>query len=217
MNFVIHFVEFFNLSIVFAIALTWKKLSPNLKWVAIYFLLLPPLLILKYLIGYYFQMPNRFVAHLFLHAEFILFNLFFYTTLNSLIWKKAIKIFALGFIVFTIVDYIFLESFINDTPDYLTIILSSWIVIFSHSAYSEIHTEEKIIDLSISPVFWFFTGFFFLHFTSLFINATRNFWSYDELRLYFYLFHYIIWFLYTLMILNGFRRVHLNSKTIKNQ
>ncbi len=215
MNFFFHFVEFFILTLVFAIAVTWKNLSTNIKWVAIYFLLLPPLLILNYLIGYYFLMNNRFVAHLILHSEFIFFNLFFYTTLYSSIWKKAIKIFALGFIGFTVVDYIFIESLINDAPDFLRIIFSSWMVILSLVGYYEIYNGEKIIDLGKSPIFWFITAFFFFHLTSVFLDASRNLWSYSELRVYFYFLLYIIYFLFLLILLNAFRLIHLNSKSIK--
>lgn len=213
-NYIIHFVELFNLTLIFYVAFTWKNLPANFKWVAIEIFLIAPFLIVNYLFGLYFQMNNRFVAHLILHSDFILFSLFFYATLNSVFWKKAIKVFSVFFIAFSIFDYIFFESFIVNTPDNLSVLFYSWVVVLSLVGYYEIYNEGKITALGKSPIFWIITALFFEYSVSIFVYSTSNLWSYDlDLSITINLISSIIWFFYILMLLRAFQCVRMNSKS----
>ncbi len=212
-KYIIHFIEVFNLTLVFAALSNWKNLAQNYKWVAIQVLLIVPFLSINYLFGLYFQINNRFVAHLIIHSDFILINLFFYWTITNVFWKKALKIFAALFILFTILNYTFFESFIFDTPDNLSILLSSWFVILSLVVYYEIYSEGRILDLGKSPLFWITTALFLNNITAIFIDATGNFWSYDwHLAIIINFVKSIIWFISVLMMLKFFRCIKLNSK-----
>jgi hypothetical protein len=208
----IHAIELFNFILIISVALTWKKLSLNFKCMAIKIFLIAPFLFINYFFGVYLQMNNRFVSHLILHSDFILFSLFFFLTIRSVFWKNAIKLFALSFIIFSIFDYVNFESFFVNNPDNLCVLLNSWVVILSLVGYYEIYNLGKIIHLGYSPLFWMITALFFQNATAIFIYSTNNLWSYDfNLSLIMNFIKSVIWLFYILMLFKAFRHIGSNS------
>jgi hypothetical protein len=209
-NTVIESIEAFNITLLIAGLVTWKHLPENFKWIAIYGISIAPSIALNYFVYLVLGMNNRFLHHIYLHSDFLLFSLFFYSTLNNVKHKKSVVVFALIYVFCAIMDYTFFESFWTENPDNLFFITQSWMLILSLLAYYQIYTESKIIQLGKSPLFWIVSALFFYHSTSFFLNVTNNLWSYNiELNLYMYFIQNILWFIYVLMLLNFFRLIYL--------
>ena len=214
----IHCVEIVNISLIIAVFYTWKVLPENFKWIALYCVQIAPFILAKYTVGIYFETNNRFLFHLELLFEFVLLSMFFYSTLTNNPLKKTILIFALTFFVFTGVDYTFFESFWLDTPDNLSLIFNTWMLVLSLSLYYQIYTEGKTKYLFNLPLFWVVTALFFYNSTSIVINATTNLWSYNaELAKYMYFIGSILWLIYVLLLLNFYRLIYKNRNELKNK
>ncbi len=216
-NFFIHAIETFNASLLIAVIYTWKILPSNFKWMAIYCLLIVPFLIVNYTVGYYFEVNNRFLFHIELHIDFLLFTMFFYKTLTNEMVKQRILYGVLIFFVCTAIDYLFFESFWLETPDKLFLIFNTWVISLSLSLFYQIYTEGKIKQLFKAPLFWIATALFFQNISSIIINATANLWSYNtDIALFVYLIESLIWFIYVLMLLNFFRLLY-KQRNILNE
>jgi hypothetical protein len=216
-NIFIHSVEIFNISLLIAVLFSWNRLPSNIKWLAIYCFLIVPFLIINYTVGSYFDVNNRFLFHIELHIEFLLFSMFFYKTLTNEKLKQSVLYGVIIFFVCTVVDYLFFESFWLETPDKLFLIFNTWVILLSLSLFYQIYTEGKIKQLFKAPLFWIATALFFQNISSIFINATANLWSYNEdIALLVYLIESLIWFIYVLMLLNFFRLLY-KQRNILNE
>jgi hypothetical protein len=213
---VITSIEVFNITLLFAGLVTWKYVPKNFKWIAIYAISIAPCIALNYFASYGLGFNNRFLHHIFLHSDFLLFSLFFHSTLNNIGQKKSVVVFAVIYTLCTVLDYAFLESFWTDNPDNLFFITQSWMLILCLLAYYQIYTEGKIIQLGRSALFWIVTALFFYHSTSFFLNVTNNLWSYNvDLNLYMYFIQNILWFIYVVMLLNFFRLIYIQRNPNK--
>ena len=209
-NIVITSIEVFNITLLIAGGVTWKHLPNNYRWIAIHAMFIAPSIVINYFVSYGFGFNNRFLHHIYLHSDFLLFSLFFHSTLNNIKQKKSVVVFAIIYALCVIFDYAFLESFWTDGPDNLFLFTHSWMLILCLFAYYQIYTEGTIIQLGKSALFWIVTALFFFHSTSFFLNITNNLWSYNtDLNLYMYFIQNILWFIYVLMILNFFRLIYI--------
>jgi hypothetical protein len=126
-------------------------------------------LVVQYLKHFTEIKNNMPVGHTYISVSFIFIALFYLYELKGFINKKVIAGIILLFIIFSITNIIFFQSY-YDYPSTTGAITALFLVVFSILLFSKIMTEGKIKYLSQSSLIWINTA--------VLINYAGNFFFY---------------------------------------
>jgi len=151
----------------------YSKLSPELKVITYYLVLSALTEILAALLAAV-NKNNLPLLHIYTILQFVLIARFYGIVLAGFVPRNLIRYSAYFFIIFSILNSLFLQTiFTNNT--YARTLESLLVITFSLTLFYRIISEMRIEKLEDSPVFWINTGFLIYFSSTIFLFVMSNF------------------------------------------
>lgn len=218
------FRAFFNISeglnwfIAAYVLALWKWLPNSLKIFGIYLVLIPLFVAINFSTWVFFEQNTRFLHHLKVPVDLIIFGSFYYNIINNLKVKRFIRFLIVAFPLFCVLDVVYIESFWTSSPNITNTVFNIIIVYLSFYYFYEIYKTTEIVHLHKYPVFLFVLSEFFFCSSTIIITATSNFNNYDiDLSRLIYTIKCVFWIIKSSLIFYSLRLIYLeNTSSVSN-
>lgn len=161
------------------------KLPKELKVFAAYVFLLP--FFVEYINSFSDAGQNNMhLKHILVHVEMLVYTLTYYQLLVSYQAKKLLLYVLSFYVVFSVVNTIYFESF-HLFPSNISLVSSVIYLLYTLLFYHQIYTENTVRYLEKYPYFWFNSGILFYYLSSTIFSLFYNYIVYNQsMEFYFY-------------------------------
>lgn len=196
----------------------WKWIPNSLKIIGVYLVLMPLFVAINHSTWIFFEQNTRFLHHIRVPIDLIIFGAFYYTIINNLKVKRLVLFLIVAFSLFCVVDAAYIESFWTSMPDITNTVFNVLIVNLSFYYFYEIYKTTQIVHLHKYPVFLFVLSEFFFSSSTIIISATSNFNNYDiDLKNLMYTITCVFWIIKSSLIFYSLRLIYLeNTSSVSN-
>ncbi len=121
--------------------------------------------------GWYY---NHWVYNVLDTLSFMVYYYIFYNALNTLKHKKLVKLFAILYILFSIINWTFIQNFLSEMQSYLFITGAIFLIISIILYFIELLKSEKILIFHKNLLFWISIGLLIYYAGSIPFAAEYN-------------------------------------------
>jgi len=172
----IFFSEYFNwVSLVLAL-IFFTRFSKSNKWLSVYIVLLP-FLVLWIDHEAFQQKNNMYLKHILAHLEIGTFSLYYFFLLERKIFRKLIQLLFTGYIIFSIIDTLYYESF-SIYPSNIGFVYSLMIILYSLLFFFEIYEKGEVLYIERHPHFWINSAMIIYYSGTLILGLFVNYLMY---------------------------------------
>ena len=172
-----HFLpsNFFELFSLLTLIICYKKFSRSkLKYFCPFLILTLCFELTGWYVRWILKKTNHPVFNIFALIEYLFYSGIFYSSLQSAYRKKIVKFASFCFILFVIVNMLFIQGF-NLYNSYTTLVSSVLIIYWCCLFFKEIFESNTYEMLHLNPMFWISSGLFFFYLGTFFYIL---FWYY---------------------------------------
>lgn len=169
----IKFSEYFNwVSFLLALIL-FTKFSKTTKYLSIYLVVLPFLVLaIDHVASLHWN--NMYLKHVLSHFEITMFSVYFLQLLENKVFKRAVVILFVTYILFSIYDTLYYEPF-SVYPSNIGFVYSLMVILYALLFFYETYEKGEVLYIERYSYFWTNSAILLYYSGTLFLGLFSNY------------------------------------------